>query len=273
VGQPFDLTKIMAKPAPFAARTDQEVDTAILSFETYFSAIGVQVEDWPMLATNFLKDAALTTWMNVMVPLRKQNLQPTWAHFTKCLRDAYGVLNKEHDARKQFLALNQRHFSAKEYVRHARGLLAQILHDPPSESDKLMHLYKGLRASFKESAPLHPTGRPWHTFDELADHILMLEHNLPQKFSTSADSKFSSRGTPRVFASTAKPAPRPKPPVQGRPTLPGGRGGGRGSYATATRDNTTHAARGERSRSPPVHRVSRREMELEQELNKLKNAK
>ena len=160
MGPTFDLTKIMPKPAPFAGRQDQDVDTAILNFETYLSAVKVHFSLWPVIATNFLRDDALTCWLSILQSLRKNNQEATWPIFTKCLRDAYGSPDKEQIARRQFFGLQQRTFSAKDYVRHARHLLAQIVHDPPTESDKLMTLFQGFRSTFKEAAPLHPLGRP-----------------------------------------------------------------------------------------------------------------
>jgi len=280
VGPLLDLTKVMPKPAAFAGRSDQDVDTAILSFETYLSAIAVHTNIWPVVATNFLKDEALTCWLNILMSLKKNNQEATWAHFTKCLRDAYGTTDKEHIARKQFLNLQQKGFSAKEYVRHARYLLAQLVHDPPTESDKLITLWRGLRSAFKEAAPMHPLGRPWQTFDELADHLLHLEQQLPQKFNRTFDiPKPLSRGNPRAFSFTANPSRHlSQTPSQGgrqwgRPTSygrgygnPGGGNNGRTERSRSPTDRGTGRDNGNPGNSY-ILRLERRVKELESKKN------
>ena len=240
-----DLSKVMQKPVPFAGRADQDVDSAILRFETYLTYTRAPKQAWPLIASEFLRDDAHNTWMSKWLPMHRNNQAPTWEDFTECLTTAYASPDKEIAARKQLKNLRQQHRTPMEYVRHANHLLSQIVHDKPTESDKLRALFDGLHNDLKNDIPLHPSGRRWQTYKELADHLTHLEIELPQKFKKP--SLDFSRKPARAFAASAKPTPRPptpaRPPSQDRRQLPrfdnrgGGGGGRRFNEASASRSS------------------------------------
>lgn len=233
-----NVAKFMHKPSAFSGLPSEDVDNALYAIEMYLHTTRIPTDTWPTIATTMVKGEAFRAWMSLVVPLRRSGVEPTWDHFTKCMRDAFSPPDKELNARKAFRALRQKHFSVLEYVRHARALLAQLVNSPPSEADKTVALFEGLNQSVKQAAPVNPrTGRAWQTFDELAEHIITLEAQVPQKLqSDRLTDAFArkpnrmSKAMPRVaFAAPFQASRQPRPTRDPRPyagikpvSVPGG---------------------------------------------------
>jgi hypothetical protein len=259
-----DISKFMSKPALFSGKSDQDVDLALAGFENYLSVAAIPLHLWPVVSTNFLRDDAYHTWMHAYLPAKNAGLPITWAMFTTCLQKAYGLPNKELTARRQFKNLRQRSSSAQDYVQHAYTLLSRIQHDPPSESDKLHTLFDGLHPIFRKAAPVHPMGRPWATFDELANHIITLEQSLPNEFSKARmESAFPSKL--QAFQASARPPTKPmgrqsnQSPMNKTPPRPptrtpsqGNGGGSRKDRDRRDRDGSRQDKRDDRDKDDPV---------------------
>ena len=197
-----NLAKFMHKPAAFSGAPTEDVDTALYAFETYLSLARIPMESWATVAMTMLKGQASQAWMSVVIPLKRAGIEPTWAHFCKCLHDFFGPPDKELHARKAFRALRQGQMSVQEYVRHAKSLLARLVTSPPSEADKTVALFEGLDPIVKQAAPVDPcTGRAWKTFDDLAGHIITLEQQAPRKLQRDRAVDVLTRGF-------KKPSPR-----------------------------------------------------------------
>jgi hypothetical protein len=196
----------MSKPSAFAGKPEQDVEVAIAQFENYLSATSAPLPMWPAIATNFLKDEAAICWMNAFIPAKKAGTPVTWSTFTSCLLGAFGQPNKELTARRQFKNIRQRSSTVHDYINHATTLLSRIHTDPPTETDRVGTLFDGLHPVFKEAAPVHPSGRPWATFSELATHLQNLETSMPQKFHKARMEPVPKKPTYACAVATRPPA-------------------------------------------------------------------
>ena len=178
--QPQGKTPSLPLPAKYSGRKEEDLDSALFSFENYLRGNKIPESDWPRHAMNLLTGKALEAYMAFALPLNKRGEDITWEQFTCTLSTAFTTHDKMLEARAALLTCQQTD-TLTAYQQHFRMLLAKAGDPHPTDKDLLLLYWKGLKTDIKEAAKLNPTtGAFWETFEELAAHttILARQHTM-----------------------------------------------------------------------------------------------
>ena len=171
-GSGFNIPKASSRgpkvptPTKYSGRTS--LDDTLFAFESYLMGNGVPKEHWALHAGNLLEGQALQTYTSFAKPLGRT---PTWEEFKECL-SAFQRPDVAFQARKELHTIQQSG-SVREYLQRFNLLIGQSGNPPPTEQDKIMMFWNGLKTPVQQMNAVDPiTGIFWESFSKLSSQVL-----------------------------------------------------------------------------------------------------